>query len=246
MRSQLMKSVCIALAGVLFVPLAARASVSLTVDAPGVESSQVGGVVTETFNTVSIGKYTTLDTPIGDFTAPTPGMAIVAANEFGGAGGTGNYMAIGAESGQAEADLALNSPASYLGVWLSALDANNIIEVYSGSSLLATFNYSNIKPLETASGYYGNPNSAFLGQDSGEPFAYLNITGTAGTTFDKIVFLNSGQNTGEELDNISVLCAASPSAGPLVPLPAAGWTGLGMLACLAAVGMFRRRGTLMA
>jgi hypothetical protein len=169
----------------------------LTANAAGSQASTVAGVTTETFNSFKTGESTTLATAVGNLNSP--GMAIVSENQYGGAGGSGNYFAIGAESGQDSATLTLNGPQAYFGFWWSAADGLNQIEFLSGGNVVATFNSASaLGSLNSA--YLGNPN----GGDSGEKFAYLNLIGTAGSTFDEVVFLNTNNSTGFESDNWSV------------------------------------------
>src|SRR6184192_3238423 len=59
----------IALGACLLVPLAARAGVILSVEAPAVQTSQVSGVVTEDFDSFATGNYLSLPTAVGNFTA---------------------------------------------------------------------------------------------------------------------------------------------------------------------------------
>ncbi len=187
----------------------ARAGVVQTVDAPGVQASQVPGVVTETFNSFSTGEYSSLSTALGTLT--TSGQfAIVAADQYGGAGGTGNYFALGAQSGSSEpVTLTFNGPQSYFGMWWSAADVYNNVQLYSGDSLLATYTTATIFD-GLPSSYYGNPNS---GADQGEPFAYVNFNGTSGTTFTSVVISNSGTTaTGFESDNFSINGVPEPSS----------------------------------
>ena len=78
----------------------AHAGVVMTVDAAGAQTSTVAGVTTETFNSFGTGQYSNLQTAVG--TLSTSGsLAIVAADIYGGAGGTGKYFALGAQSGSA-------------------------------------------------------------------------------------------------------------------------------------------------
>ncbi len=186
----------------------ADAGLVLSYEAAGVQASTVSGVTTENFNSAPTGVYAVngYSTSIGTFTSP--GIAIVAANQYGGAGGSGNYFAIGAESGTTTATLNLSGAESYFGFWWSAADANNGVALYSGTQLVATLSAANALAA-LGSAYNGNPNGS---GDSGEKFAYLNITGTNGTTFDRIVFTNSGTGTGFEADNFSIRSAAQASA----------------------------------
>ena len=175
-----------------------EAGLVLTANAAGSESSTVSGVTTESFNSTGAGVYTSLATTVG--TLSSPGLDIVSANQYGGAGGTGNYFAIGAEGGQTSAILTLNAPQAYFGIWWSAADALNQIEFLSGGQVVGTFN-STAALGSLSSAYFSNPSG---GGDSSEKFAYLNFIATGGTTFNQIELLNTNTSTGFESDNWSV------------------------------------------
>jgi len=106
---------------------AKAASLIVSVDAPGVQASTVPGVTTETFDSFSAGNYSSLSTAVGTITSMDAGQfAIVPANVFGGAGGTGNFFTISGFSGSAApATLVLNTPQAYFGFWWSAADHFN-------------------------------------------------------------------------------------------------------------------------
>ncbi len=203
----------------------ADAGLILSYEAAGVQASTVSGVTTESFNEYTAGKYNGVSgaaTSIG--TLNSPGVAIVAADQFGGAGGTGNYFAIGAESGTTTASLTFNGAQAYFGFWWSAADTLNSVDFYSGGKLLGSFSAAAaISALGSA--FNGNPNN---GGDGGEKFAYLNFTATNGTTIDQVVFNNASTATGFEADNFSVKSVdqAGPSGTviangfvPVVPEP---------------------------
>ncbi len=173
----------------------AEADLIVSYEAAGVQASTVSGVTTENFDEAPAGKYSNLNgvsSAIGTFTSP--GIAIVAANVYGGAGGSGNYFAIGAESGTTSATLTFNGAESYFGFWWSAADANNGVDFYSGGKLLGSFSAATALA-SLSSAYNGNPNSSQSG-DTGEKFAYLDFTGTNGTTFDQVVFRNLSTGPG--------------------------------------------------
>lgn len=102
----------------------------------------------------------------------------------------------------------------------------------------------------TPSEYYGNPNTAFKGQDGGEPFIFLDFFSN-GRSFDKIVFSENPQAGGYESDNHTVghfltkgtgtVVPIDPGSFPVVPEPA---TWAMMLAGFGLVGatVRRRRG----
>jgi hypothetical protein len=186
-----------------------RAGVVLSIDAAGVQSSTVPGVITEDFNSFAPGTYSTLSTAVGTLTT-SGAFQIQGPDQYGGAGGTGEYFTFGAQSGSADpVTLTFNGPQSYFGMWWSAADANNTVQFYSGGTLEATYTTASIFG-GISNSYYGNPNG---GGDSGEPFAYLNINGMGGTTFTSVVFSNTGTtSTGFESDNWSVASVPEPSS----------------------------------
>jgi hypothetical protein len=187
----------------------AYSQVVFTVEGAGVQSTTVAGATTETFDELTPGALGSYVSPVGTFN----GGAIVEANQYGGAGGTGNYFAVGAESGTTSATLTFNSAQDYLGLWWSAGDANNTLKFYNGATLLATFTTATlIGSGYLTSAFYGNPNSDFLGRDNLEPFDYLNFTGTHGTTFTSVEFDNT-TSTGFELDNVSISASVTTPPG---------------------------------
>ncbi len=200
-------------------------SIQFYIAAPGSETSayqSVVGASTENFNSLPTGNDTTAySSSIGTFQfSPTTPLNVSTADQFGGAAGTGKYIALGSQSGTtAPVTINLTTAANYLGFWWSAGDANNGISFYDGNTLLYRFSASQITSFLTPtsgtttaangtvynnSSYYGNPNAAFLGQNSSEAYAYIDIV-TTGVTFDKIVLDNSGTTgTGFESDNYTV------------------------------------------
>jgi hypothetical protein len=186
------------LAGGLFVSASANANIVFSYEAAGVENTTVAGAVTETFNSAPIGIISTYhsDTIGGTYSSGQ----IIAANQYGGAGGS-QYDVTGLGNTTSQS-LTFDAAKTYFGMWWSAGDAANVLEFYSGGSLVATFDVNTVTQYLT-SDYLGNPDSAFLGQDPNEYFVYLNFTGTDGTTFDQIVF-NNATSSGFESDNHSV------------------------------------------
>ncbi|MSV77387.1 MAG: LPXTG cell wall anchor domain-containing protein [Actinobacteria bacterium] len=123
--------------------------------------------------------------------------------------------------------LTLNEPATYFGLWWSAGDGNNLLEFYSGNTLVGTFSFESLMtalqsqtlqsdgnngPIYDTQDYYGNPVNT---EDGGEPFAYLHVFATAGKTFDKVV-VTQITGGGFEFDNVMVSFAKTASAGTLV------------------------------
>ena len=214
----------------------AEAGFVLTAEAAGVQQSQVSGVTTETFDSIKKGNYTSLPTAIGSISSPS--IAIVKADTYGGAGGKGNYAAIGAQSGSTSATLTLNGPAAYFGFWWSAADNQNQVQFLANGQVVATFNTATVNSA-LGNVFFKNPNDD---SDGGEKFAYLNLYATGGSVIDQVRFSNLNTGTGFESDNWSVRTNAvsTPFSGTVIP---GGVTGvvpepssLAMVAC-GAVGL---------
>ena len=190
----------------------ARAGIVLTVEAPGVQSSSVANAVTETFDARALGSYTTITSSIGTYTASVPGLKIVAPDAFGGANQT-QYMAVGCSSPTTSADLTFFTPQSYFGLYWSAIDAQNVLQVYNGATLLETINETPLTPCSrTRAALRHRP----LRQPEHQrrhlrAFVYLNISGTAGTTFTDIRFINNTTGTSFESDNHTIQAVPEPS-----------------------------------
>ena len=226
------------IAGVALIsaPGALRAATIVAyVEAPTIQSSSVPGAVTETFDGFSTGRYTSsLATNIGTYQATSSAVfAINSADQYGGSGGTGNYFAVGAQSGS-EGPIVVNlkSQANYFGFWWPAGDGNNSITFMQNGVALASFTTSNILSLlPKAAGatvtaingtkyntvdYYGNPNANISPKDDGEPFAYVDVIAN-GLTFDQVSFSNATVDSGFESDNHSVANGITdPPAGDVI------------------------------
>ena len=186
----------------------ASADLVLTANDPGSQQSTIAGVTTQTFNSIDLGRYKSLDVGFG--TLASDNLQIVRADSYGGAGGSGRYFSVGTQSGGVTATLTLNTPQAYFGMWWSAADAQNKLSFLSGGKTVATFD-SAAALGSLSSAYLGNPNGSGNG---GEKYAYLNFYGTNGTTFDQIIFSNANMSTGFESDNWSVTTKEVPN-----PLP---------------------------
>lgn len=201
--------------------MAKASTLTAYLSAPGEVATEINGATTETFNEVPLvgNEYNsnTLVSSIGTYVGNSTRIPIIAADQYGGADNS-QYMYVGSRTGgdSTIVTLTLDSPADYFGFWWSAGDPANEIQVYSGNVLVATFTTQSLTtflstPTITAlngtqyvsQDYYGNPNSGpFYGQDSAEPFAYVNLVAT-GFDFTKIVLTNDA-TSGFENDNNSV------------------------------------------
>ncbi|QFS44295.1 hypothetical protein GXM_01768 [Nostoc sphaeroides CCNUC1] len=149
-------------------------------------------------------------------------------DQYGGADGTGKYFDVDSNRSGKDKDgkpnqtvstLDLtNNPQSYFGLWWSAGDANNVLEFYSKGNLVEKITtadvVSYIAKLPNKASYYSNPNSAFKGQNSGEPYAFINFYDVAGT-FDQVKFTNIG-GTGFESDNHTVATGYKSITGNVI------------------------------
>jgi hypothetical protein len=235
----------------MFLAVPGQAAVIFTVGTVGQQESTVCTNCAETFNDETLGSATSIGLEFGDTgitgTISTTGvpsgyrMAVKAADQYGGANGS-RYLE-GPLNPYLTSTMTLNLSQSvnYLGLWLSAIDGYNQITLYSGSTVVGTYTSTGqIRPAINATGnassYLGNPNTAFLGQDNEEQFAYLNFTGTGGTMFDSIQFVQTEQHRGFELDNISVAKLTTPDPPTETPEPVTSAAIAGGLILLAGLG----------
>lgn len=130
-------------------------------------------------------------------------VAIINANKYGGADGTGKYLvqstSVPPGGAVPTTTLTLNTPSSYFGLWWSAGDPANRLTFYNGASLVADFTTATLVNVLPNS-YKGNPTTPFLDQNPGEKYAFFNIYGQDGATWDKIIFGNANPS-GFESDN---------------------------------------------
>jgi hypothetical protein len=201
----------------------------------------------ETFNSQSVG--TTLSSPfvttfngspyVGTYTGS---IVWSGANSYGGAGGNSAYPEVVTGTSYS---LSINSSVNYFGLWFSALDPGNELQFYNNSTLLFTFTPAQFISLVGAcpgGPFCGNPNAAFLGQDSGQQFAYLDFYDSDGA-FNKIVFSEIGTTfAGLESDNQAVGVLATPPGGTIISsIPEPGTFALLGISGLALLLPLRRR-----
>lgn len=208
----------------------------------------------QTFDTKSLTLSTlaTVGSSTGKISETYSGLTVSAANEYGGAGGSGSFATV--SNGSYTLNLSTSgglSGVNYFGLWFSALDAGNDLKFYEKNALgQETLVYEFTPTLfeslvgscpKSSNAFCGNPNSNYSGDDSGEQYAYLNFFDTTGY-FDEIVFTES-TSAGFESDNQTVgyidpitasgtVIGATPEPGSFVLLA----TGL-----LALIGLGVRR-----
>ncbi len=147
------------------------------------------------------------------------------ANQYGGVNGTLPYPELFGKTSPGDAYLirlshSANIPGvNYFGIWLSALDANNNLQFYSGGQLLYSFGSTDLQAAlgacSASNAYCGNPTTPFKGQNSSEAYAYVNFFDTVGY-FDTVVLYNASGSTGFESSNHAV--------GYINPIAASGTT----------------------
>ena len=199
-------------------------TIQVTASAAGLQAPTGITSYYETFDSASLSSTTLTTTFNGSGITGTysgSGLAIEAASVFGGAGGTGKYLA--ATDGGSYT-LLLSSSVNYFGLWDSALDGGNQISLYSGSTLVYTFTPASFIALvgscpSASTGYCGNPNSGYVGtsnDDSSQQFAYLNFYDTNGS-FNRIVFSEAVSDGQFESDNQAVANLTSAPGGVVIP-----------------------------
>jgi hypothetical protein len=200
----------------LLVAHATQAGIVTSIEAPGVQSSSALNTTTVNFDSAPTG-YTFVQS----FPLPGPSTAayvgnqfVVAANQYGGAGGVGNYLSISAGD---SVTLTLSASQAYFGLWVSGIDAFNQHELFKGNQSLGAFSGADPRIALLPAAYKGNPNPQFPGADPSEYYIFINFYAqSSADMFDTIVFTNAPGATGFESDNHTF----SPTLqAPVVPEP---------------------------
>ena len=193
---------------------------------PGAQTTtatfSVSGV--ETFETAPLG-FSSFSTDFGTggaIAGKYNNVQVNHADQYGGAGGTGQYAVTFSSAGYSlDLSSTVRGGVNYFGYWLSALDGGNTVSFYSKGKLLFTFNPSDVITAVNShpnpSAYYGNPNANFIHQDSNEPFIFLDFF-SKDRPFDKVVFAERPQQGGYESDNHTVGHYLTEGTGTSVPV----------------------------
>lgn len=219
----------------------AQAAFNITVEAPGVLNSTAtfSSYGVETFDGLSSGLYPSFDSSFGgtSITGSFSNATIVPANQYGGAGGGGNYVT----DNNGNFSMTTTSNLTYFGLWISALNSTNNLDFYNGTTLVESFVPADLIALVIGnSAYKGNPSWGGIDKDPGEPFAFVNFFDTTGT-FNKITV----SGFGYESDNYTVGTFTSQSGvavGPVADVPeplSLALLGIG----IAGLGMVKRQRT---
>lgn len=208
-------------------------------DTLGVENFDGLPTGNSAFNT----DYGTGNVIVGHYTG-TP--SITGADQYGGADGTGHQI----KSYNADTyTITFTNDGSipgvnYFGFWLSALDHGNQLVFKNGGVTVGVYTPDDLLNAlgNCPNAYCGNPTAPFLGQDSGEPFAFVNFVDLDGF-FDEIDIYEDPHVGDYESDNHTVAYCRDPKAcvtGNLIGAPEP--ISLSLFgAGLAAAGFMRRR-----
>ncbi len=242
----------IASAFAALVAVPAAAAVTVTYEAPGVQTSTVmltyGGV--ETFDSLPLGADQNFVTDYGTGASPVvitgtyTGADIRRRDKFGGADGVDQYVEVDNGGGSQQPysidfTTSNGTTLNYFGFWLSALDRGNHVSFFKGGMEVFSLAPGDVIAFTGActagNPYCGNPNAPFLGFNDREPYVFVNVrfdNTDAANGFDRIVF-SENPNVGDyESDNHTVGYIA------MIPEPAT-W-GM-MIAGFGLVGFAARR-----
>lgn len=222
-----------------------------TAETSGIKGVTPSQIFTEDFESLSQDSLVTYHSPTIGVQYTSDGGAHVIGNNLYGGYNQGNYLGVYPDS---EAVLNLDTPSQYFGLYFTAGDAHNTVEIYSGSKLLLQFTTGSLLSLlpndhvstltaingdnYLASDYYGQPTS---GDNPSEPYAYLHFVTFGDDTFDKIV-LRDTESAIFENDNHSILTVRPEIPDSLVLLTAVPEpTSLASIVLVGLVGFKRKR-----
>jgi hypothetical protein len=207
------------------------AGIKIYLSPDGVESAEasgITGVTTENFNLAPLGNVDGYVGSIGTYS--TTGDARVEPNDrYGGDGVDGDVGYLGVVSGSAAVLTFSNPSTAYFGLLFSAGNGGNSFELKKDGVTILSFNTAELLALlpkgtgaqlqaingqyYNADDYYGQPGS---GRNSDEPYAYLHLVGTDGTTFDQIILSEPENASTFESDNHSASICPPVIPGTLV------------------------------
>lgn len=212
------------LAGAIFLFSGVQAgaqTLGMYLSPPGEQNTTRAGSVVETFSdpTGAIGATGTFT--VGSWSGATAGVNRAAADQYGGADGVGNYLALANGS---QVTVTLTGNRKYVGFWWSAGNAGNTIEFYDDTNtLLAQFTTDSLTALLGGGGnivaidgtpyakadYFGNPNPP-SGRNTAQPYGYINLLLQGASVNFRTIIIRHAGGGGFELDNLAVVDAATP------------------------------------
>lgn len=221
-RRPILAALVVTAASLLGCSAASAQSLGMYLSPPGEQNTTRPGALVEDFSgaTGAIGASGVF--AVGAWSGATGGVVRNGADQYGGAGGAGQYLAL-PNANQVTVTLATDR--KYVGFWWSAGNAGNTIEFYdSADNLLASFTTNSLTTLLGGGGsitaidgnqylksdYFGNPNPP-AGRNTGEPYGYINLLlQGSSVSFHKIIIRHQGGGSFE-LDNLAVVDAAAVS-----------------------------------
>lgn len=201
----------------------ALAQLSVYISPTGEDDAEGSGILgitsvqvfTENFNTIPEGPLESFTSSLNG--ASYSGEATITPNGIYGAYNQGNYVGVGQYQ---RLDVTFEA-SQYFGLSFTAIDPFNNIRIYSGNDLLldlpaATLLYhvpdsqgATIAAIDgsqyNTQTYYGQP---VTGENMGEIYTYLHFIASNSTTFDRVVFSQTGPGGSFESDNHSILKTA--------------------------------------
>ena len=200
------------------------------------------GFLTDDFGTKAgnRGTITSFTSATTNITYTGTGAPQIQANDQYGGNGTGNYVGVPV-GGTLTATFA--APVQYFGLYITALDANNALKIYTSTGIVdfSASVLTNILPnnatstvtaidgtLYNTNQYYGQPTTNL---NPTEPYAYVSFFATAGTTISQVV-LSQTTSAIFETDNYSIRTTAPTVNTTLVLIPEPGVNGMFLVGAL--------------
>lgn len=224
---------------------------------PGVveiQASQIGASVlqVERFDRLATGTGGPIQSAFGrgPFSATYSGdYQILNADQYGGAGGVGKYIASARPQSAYTINLTHDSTVrgvNFFGLDLTALDAGNKLTFLRGGNAVATYRSADLEAIFGPCGggpYCGNPTTR---QNQGEAYGFLGFTDQTGT-FDQITFQETTSGGLFESDNHTLAYVTPTATTAAVAVPEPGTLAL-LMGFLAGLGLlwfaYRTVGTL--
>jgi hypothetical protein len=221
------------------VPPAQAESLTVYLSPNDIQSAEDSGILgispeqifTEDFGSMETGALGSYHSSAIGVQYTTAGGTQILDNDQNGGDNLGLYLGVNSGS---RTTLTLDTPAQYFGLYLTAGDAFNGIDLYNGDTLLLAFTTAKLLSLLPRDGvsmvtamngsqyytdnYYGQPGS---GSNAGDPYAYLHFVMSGEDTFDRIVLHQANNGMSFESDNHSILAGRPdiPDSLVAVPLP---------------------------
>ena len=211
------------------------------------------GFLTDDFGTKANlrGVFTSFSGATTSIAYTSTGSPQIQANDQFGGNGTGNYLGI---ASGASVTATFASPVQYFGLYITALDANNGLKLYSGTTLLLDFSAtvltallpnnatSTVQAIDgtlyNTNQYYGQP---VTNLNPTEPYAYLSFFATGGTTISKVVLTEPTNTAIFETDNYSIRTIAPLVNTTLVLIPEPSVSAMTLLGALSVGAIIWRK-----